>query len=125
MANQTARKLDCIQEEHRLNDVYRMDDAGPGNAHHRYIVSPITHPIVTLATIDFQNGPRNDPASQAGVLDGDLLEIVRDRLRSFQSGPFACDENEQALYHVEAALLALRDRAYARAKRGVLGTYEK
>lgn len=118
-------KLNCIQQEHQLNIVFRGDDVGPGGAHHRYVVSPASEPIVTLADIQFQCGPRNDPNSTQGVLDGDLLEIVRDRLRSFQAGDYACEENEQALYHVEAALLQLRDRAYKRAERGVLGTNEK
>lgn len=60
-----------------------------------------------------------------GVLDGDLLEIVRDRLRAFQSGPYSCRENACALTHIEEALMWLSCRAEDRAARNVLGTYNK
>lgn len=60
-----------------------------------------------------------------GVLDGDLLEIVRDRLRAFQSGPYSCRENACALTHIEEALMWLSRRAEDRVARNVLGTYNK
>lgn len=119
-------QLSTIQRRDRLNRVYRADEPGPGGAHHEYIV------IQDLPTGDgihthliFQKGPRHDPAAVAGLLDEDLLEIVRDRLRGFQSGEFATRENACALLHVEEALMWMNKRKEDRAARGVLGTHEK
>lgn len=60
-----------------------------------------------------------------GLLDTDLLEIVRDRLQGFQSGEFACRENAIALTHLEECLLWMSKRVEDRAERGVLGTSNK
>lgn len=122
--------LDTIQKENKLNAVYRYGDVGPGGAYHDYAV------LMPRSTeqgggkmagvkIEFQKGPRTDPDARTGVLDCDLLEIVRDRLTAFQAGPYACVENAQALYHIEEALGWMAKRVEDRAKRNVLGTYEK
>lgn len=118
------RELDTIQTIDKLNSVFAQDEAGAGNANHVYEVHTAgSNEPVTI--IKFQNGPRRDPDSTSGVLDTDLLEIVRDRLRSFQSGEFACRENAIALTHIEDALLWMDRRVRDRAKRGVLGTDQK
>ena len=57
-----------------------------------------------------QKGPRKEKDSIHGVIDSDLLEIVRDRLKSFQSGPFSSRENACALTHIEEALMWLNRR---------------
>lgn len=117
-------KLDTIQKREKLNDVYRLGEPGPGGAYHDYaIVSTETQEI--LAAVEIQMGPRNDPESRHGAIDSDLLEIVRDRLKAFQSGPYACPENELALGHVEAALAWLNNRVEDRIARQVLGTMNK
>lgn len=118
------RKLDTVQKENKLNNVYSVDNVGPGGAHHEYLVGN-NDTREELLFVQFQKGPRTESDSVQGVLDGDLLEIVRDRLTHFQKGDYACEENELALRHVEAALNSLANRAYNRAKRGVLGTYNK
>lgn len=117
------RKLNTIQKRENLNEVYAIDDSGSGGANHLYAVhlSKSDHPI----TIQFQNGARTNPDSIPGVLDIDLLEIVRDRLKSFQSGEFATRENAIALTHIETALLWLNKRVEDRIERGVLGTNTK
>ena len=127
--------LDTIQKENKLNAVYRYGNVGPGGAYHDYAVvmtrSDVTEDgfqvggLITSAKIEFQNGPRTDPNARMGVLDCDLLEIVRDRLTAFQAGPYACEENAQALFHIEEALGWMAKRVEDRAKRNVLGTYEK
>lgn len=121
-------KLNTIQKRNKLNDVYRYGEPGPGGAYHDYDIYvaewPHTHETA-LACIEFQRGPRNDPQSRHGVLDTDLLEIVRDRLKAFQAGPYATRENEMALMHVEEALLWMNKRTEDRAERNVLGTMEK
>jgi hypothetical protein len=121
------RKLIRIQTENNLNEVYAVDEPGVGNANHEYLVIlPTNEPDVVIPVeIAFQHGPRNEPNSTPGVLDTDLLEIVRDRLKGFQSGEFACRENACALTHIEEALMWMNKRVTDRAQRGVLGTNNK
>lgn len=132
------KKLNPIQKLENLNDVFALDEPGPGGAHHLYEVVKLntgriceedntfrTRPENMLLTVQMQEGPRKDPNSTHGVLDTDLLEIVRDRLKSFQSGPYACRENACALTHIEEALMWMNKRVEDRITRGVLGTYEK
>ena len=118
------RELDTIQTSNRLNRVYALDEPGCGSASHSYAVCR-DDCGEEIAKIQFQHGPRNLTDSTPGVLDTDLLEMVRDRLIGFQSGEFACRENAIALTHIEDALLWMNRRVEARAKRGVLGTNEK
>lgn len=122
-------KLSTIQKRNNLNEVYRTGEPGPGGAYHDYDIWPEggkQHELeVPLACIEFQKGPRNDAEARHGVLDTDLLEIVRDRLKAFQNGPYATRENACALTHIEEALLWLNKRVEDRAERGVLGTAEK
>ena len=119
-------KLNTIQKCNKLNEVYRSGDVGPGGAYHHYTID-IDHEGTPIKRehIYFQDGPRNVEGSKNGILDVDLLEIVRDRLTCFQNGDFACAENYMALQNVEQALLWLNKRVEDRAERGVLGTEEK
>lgn len=118
-------KLSTIQKRENLNEVYRYGNHGPGGAYHDYEVVDPNDPEVGLACIEFQKGPRKDPDARHGVLDCDLLEIVRDRLKAFQSGPMATEYNAQALIHVEEALMWMNRRVEDRIERQVLGTMEK
>lgn len=120
-------QLSTIQKRGKLNTVCRKGEKGPGGGYHDYIICLGTEPKdeVVLLPIKFQKGPRNDENSRHGVLDEDLLEIVRDRIKAFQEGPYATRENACALTHIEEALLWLNKRTEDRAERGVLGTYEK
>lgn len=125
------KKLSTIQKRYNLNAVYAVDGAGAGNASHEYRVfdakddpEKITEHDV-LEVISFQHGARNEGGSTRGVLDTDLLEIVRDRLKGFQSGEFACRENACALTHIEEALMWMNRRVEERAERNVLGTNKK
>lgn len=122
-------KLSTIQKHNNLNAIYRYDQPGPGGAYHSYDIYPVDslpeETELPLACIEFQKGARNDPEARHGVLDSDLLEIVRDRLISFQNGPMATRENKLALRHIEEALLWMNKRVEDRAERGVLGTMKK
>ena len=119
-------KLNTIQKRDKLNEVFREGDVGPGGAYHHYSVDLNRNGTpIGRDHIKFQTGPRNVEGSTHGVLDVDLLEIVRDRLMCFQSGDYACRENAIALTHIEEALLWLNKRVEDRAERGVLGTEEK
>lgn len=130
-ANPT-RQLSTIQKRENLNKVFAVDSAGPGGANHNYAIVPVINDIETerelwnqAAYIQFQCGPRKDPDATHGVLDCDLLETVRDRLKAFQAGPYASEYNAQALVHVEEALMWLNRRVEDRIEREVLGTYQK
>lgn len=119
-------RLSTIQKRNNLNEVFRESGEGPGGAHHVYLVrQPVSEEVAFITHIRFQCGPRKEPESDHGLLDTDLLEIVRDRLKSFQSGEFACRENACALTHIEEALMWMNKRVEDRAERGVLGTYQK
>lgn len=119
------RKINTIQEQEKLNTVYAIDKPGAGGANHLYRVEanvPDTEDI-PYVLIQFQQGARKDPESIHGLIDSDLLEIIRDRLTAFQNGEFACEYNAEALMHIEAALKAMNSRVEDRINRKVLGTY--
>lgn len=122
-------KLLTIQKRENLNDVYIAETTGAGGAAHKYAIAKHMEnpdfPQEIIAEIQFQHGARKDHNAQTGVLDCDLLEIVRDRLKAFQSGDFATRENEIALTHIEEALMWLNRRVEDRIERNVLGTYNK
>lgn len=131
-------KLITIQKRNKLNDVYRVDAPGVGGACHKYIVvKSASQPSDKAAgyldfeksdivgEIAFQHGPRSFTESVHGVLDTDLLEIVRDRLVAFNKGEFATRENAIAITKIEEALLWMNKRVEDRAERGVLGTTNK
>lgn len=123
------KELSTIQKREKLNDAWSVDEEGPGGAHHRYVICK--HGEVdwqvgnnsegVLEDIKLQCGPHKEEGSQHGVIDSDLLEIVRDRLKSFQAGPFASRENACALTHIEEALMWLNRRIEDRIERNVLG----
>lgn len=123
------KELSTIQKREKLNDVWSVDAEGPGGAHHRYVICEHGHTVWTngnnseyvVADIQLQCGARKEENSQHGVIDTDLLEIVRDRLKSFQAGPFSSRENACALTHVEEALMWLNRRVEDRIEKNVLG----
>ena len=129
-------RLSTIQKRENLNDVY-VGVKGTGGASHDYMivktgtVHPSADDTITvnpddiLLAIHFQEGARKDPDAIHGILDCDLLEIVRDRLKGFQSGEFATRENACALTHIEEALMWMNKRVEDRIERNVLGTYNK
>lgn len=116
-------KLNTIQTREKLNHVFRDGDPGPGGVHHDYCIAAAPGEI--LLTVKFQKGPRKDLNARHGVLDCDLLEICRDRMKAFVAGPMTDRETELALGHVEAALHCLNKRVEDRIERNVLGTMEK
>lgn len=115
------RELRTIQKRQKLNKVFAADEPGNGGANHEYIIMCDDEPI----EVAFQNGARNEDGSVRGIIDTDLLEIVRDRLKSFQQGPYSSRENACALTHIEEALMWLNRRVEDRIERNVLGTNNK
>lgn len=114
------RKLDTIQKKFLLNHAYATDNPDHSGANHFYTVLDSEDKLI-MGYIRFQQGTRSRVEPANGLRDDDLLEIVRDRLRGFQAGPFPCEENEKALKSIEEALGWLKKRTDSRAERGVLG----
>lgn len=114
------RKLDTIQKEHLLDHVYATDNADHSGANHFYTVMDSQDKMI-MGYIRFQQGARCGIDLPNGLRDDDLLEVVRDRLKGFQRGPFPCEENEKALACIEEALEYLKQRTDSRFERGVLG----
>lgn len=120
------RKLCTIQKREKLNEVFAIDKQGNGGANHKYtVVCQEEDGVIKRTLIEFQNGARKEVGSTTGVIDSDLLEIVRDRLQGFQSGAFASEYNEKALFHIEEALYWMNRRVEDRIARNVLGTNSK
>jgi hypothetical protein len=109
-----------------------LDGPGAGGANHLYGVygfhtktnESAADKDQTGLQIVFQNGPIGENGVN-GITQEVLLEIVADRLRSFQAGPYMCRENAVALTHVETAQLWLKKRTMDRMARGVEGTHVK
>lgn len=119
-------KLVTIQKREKLNDVYAVDEKGNGGANHEYLIGidrGLQIPIEVK--IQMQNGARKDENALHGLIDSDLLEIVRHRLQCFQAGPYTSRENAVALTHIEEALMWMNRRVEDRIERNVLGTYNK
>ena len=116
-----------VQKQDNLNEVYFEDVEGPGCGRHYYqVVRNVgEEEKQLLCEVQFQNGPRGEENSIPGVVEGDLLEIVRHRLQCFQKEPFATRDNACALTHIEEALMWLNKRQADRKERGVLGTNNK
>jgi hypothetical protein len=71
--------------------------------------------------IHFHSGPIHNGVN--GVMNEDLLHMVKVRLEYFQESQFRCDENGEALEHVKAAIEVLSKRSQERKSRGVEGTH--
>lgn len=112
-------------EDHIVNPVNDqikievLDEPGQGNANHEYRITSGSK----VCQVSFQNGPINEHGVN-GLTQEALLAVVADRLRSFQSGPFACRENALALTKIEEAQHWLQQRTIARMRRGVEGTHQ-
>ena len=103
-----------------LLNVRVLDRPGHGNASHHYNISGPLGLVDT--TLSFQDGPVNATGLN-GLTHEVLLAILIDRLRGFQSGPYHCRENANALTHIEEALHVLNMRTKEREARGVEGTH--
>ena len=109
--------------ESKYTKVVCLDEPGAGNACHVYEVIDRDRPLAdgnVLGSVYFQRGPIQENGVN-GVQNEDLLNIVVDRLRGFQSGQFSCRENAIALTKIEEALMWLNKRTADRQCRGVEG----
>jgi len=94
-----------------------------GNASHEYKISVMRKSgMAEVSSIDFQHGPIKEVGPN-GITHEVLLAILIDRMEGFQSGPFACEENEEAKIYLEKAREVFFSRTRARMDRGVEGTH--
>ncbi len=115
-------------KHHRIKDVTdinadvvveAVDAPGSGGAHHAYRLSVVGSRLV--ADIPLHHLAPGEPEEINGFTNEALLAIVIHRLECFQTGPFACGENEAALANVKTAMSWLHRRTKARIKQGVEG----
>lgn len=97
-----------------------LDEPGQGGACHKYVIHSIAKPGGLLGDVNFQNGPILEFGIN-GVQNEDLLAIVIDRLKGFQSGQYLCQDNAIALTKCREALMWLEKRTRDRQARGVEG----
>ncbi len=110
-----------IKKEH--TEICVIDEPGQGNACHEYEIQDQKCGTI-YSSVRFQNGPIKEFGIN-GCTQEDLLEIVVDRLESFQSGDFRCRENAIALTKIQEAIHWLNHRTPDRKKRKVEGTNQQ
>lgn len=115
------------------------DDDGNEDPHTYYIksilgVNPQTQQVETTEAyhkiafirktemIDLTTGEKSN-TSEPGVSNEQLIIMITHRLKLLNE-KFACDENEQAIKHLEYALAWLDKRTIDRFKRGVAGQHQ-
>lgn len=113
--------------EHQ-DDVLKItaDSRSHGNASHVYTIDAVSdapHSGGWTCILRFQNGPIKESGIN-GITNEALLVVLEDRLSGFQSGPYACQENAEALESIRSALATLHARTASRRTRGVEGTHE-
>jgi hypothetical protein len=121
MRELTSHKVNGLNEK---LDIHAFDEPGNGNACHRYRITvncDLPGNVPYYDYIKFQKGAIQESGVN-GISNEALLAIVEDRLAGFQSGPFACFENEKALCSVRNAMFELQQRTRERTERGVEGT---
>ena len=76
--------------------------------------------------ISWQNGPLGRDAARRepnGCFVETVIEAARERLLFYQGTRFRCDENGDAISHLEPALAVLQERTERREAVGVEGTH--
>lgn len=128
----TTHKINELNEQIRVT---AEDLPGHGNAHHRYrvcvpMIDPVEHHVAensrrsrSYCDINFQKGAIKEEGYN-GISNESLLAVVADRLECFQTSEYRCDENQEALGHIKAAMAILHERTKKRMARGVEGTHK-
>lgn len=121
-----------VNEANKQLKIEVLDEPGSGGASHLYKISGFNaatdasdlwgYPADGMAIL-FQNGPIAETGVN-GVTHEALLAVLIDRLSGFQDGPYACEENRQALFCIQSAKEWLHRRTKNRLERGVEGTHQ-
>jgi len=100
--------------------IERNGPPGNGGAHANYsLVVANGHHESYRMHLSFQQGHMDEEIN--GILGDQLLAVVADRLKSFQDGPFACEENYHMLENIKSAMHWIECRQESRRRRGVQG----
>ena len=97
------------------------------DSHDVYLVKGFTtqgfggKPQQTGLLVQFQDGPTKE-VGNTGVSIESLLAIAKHRLEHFNQGAMECDQNTRAIWSIETALNALKERTLERLADGKLGT---
>ena len=119
-------------DETQRQEIYRddniivavLDNKGDGGAHHLYETYKNKGQYRALTRTRFQKGPVHKVGIIGTTNEAELAK-VRHRLECFQAGEFPCDENDEALDHINKAIEALERRTANRKARGVADTHQK
>jgi len=71
--------------------------------------------------IKFQAGPVKEVGGVNGVGITDVANVLIDRLKGYQNGPFRCDENAEAMAAFQKGVQILLNRTKKRKEQGVEG----
>jgi len=71
--------------------------------------------------IKFQEGPIKEVGGINGCQIEDVIDILVERLRGFQEGPYKCRENALAITKLEEARMWLNERTRRRIEQGIEG----
>ena len=104
-------------DETQRKEIYRddyiivavLDEKGHGGASHVYETYVNKGQYRALTRTRFQNGGIKDYGINGTTNEAELAK-VKHRLECFQAGPFPCDENAEALEHVNEAIAVLEKR---------------
>ncbi len=77
-----------------------------------------------VVNVEFQDGPIKDAKGRNGAFVEDLLYIAKVRLEFYNKQGFECDENNQAIESINAAMGWLQRRTDRRVAAGTEGTHE-
>lgn len=72
-------------------------------------------------TIAWQRGSLNE-AGRNGAFLIEVVEACLNQVEHFQDGKFKCQENAEAIFHLEQAIAFLKSRRDRRKQDGTLGT---
>ena len=112
-----ALKTDLITQKY--TQIFHEENFTNNAPHNFVVVGPDN---LKVGDITFQEGPIKETGVN-GVMNEDLIAMVIKRLSCFQDSPFKCQENGDAITHLEDALKVLRSRTTKREARGVEGTH--
>ena len=113
-------------DETRRDEIYRddhiivavLDEKGRGGAPHVYETYQNKGQYRALTRTRFHKG---DIDTFNGTTNEAELAKVKHRLECFQEGPYPCEENAEALDHINKAIAVLQERTADRKARGVEG----
>lgn len=116
-----------ITNQNPYTKIIATDDPSRDGLNHEYCIGcerldslQPEPPLGEYGHVKFQKGPIQEQGVNGCQIE-DLLAIAIDRLWSFQSGPFACIENDNALLKCGEALTWLTRRSCDRRRRRVEG----